>query len=187
MFRIEDTSAGFTLTMDREPAPRNPRLVEEPLFGFITWGPASERLGDPHAWPDRAAFRTAVGSRDHAIYPLVRLETPKGPVLMRQQEVRDGPAIGYAFASFERICLVLGLDAITPEIRDEVMLDIEARCLGELQALDDFVLGEVYRYAIVDRQGAVVETGRDLYGEDHARHVAKAAFERHLYGVAIDG
>ena len=190
MFRIEDTSAGFTLTMDRDPAPRNPRLVEEPLFGFVTWGTGgtgSPALGDPHDWPDRAAFRAAVTSKDHVLFPLVRVETPKGSVLMRQEEMRDGPCVGYAFASFERVCLVLGLDAITPEIRDEVMEDVEARCLGELQALDDFVQGEVYRFAIVDRTGAVVETGRDLYGEDHARHVAKAAFERHLYGVAMDG
>ena len=184
MFEIKDSDAGLALVMDRDPEPRNPRLVEDPLFALVTWQPG---LGDPHGWADRAAFLTAIGARDHLIFLLVRVETDRGPVLLRQREMRDGPAIGYAFASFEHIRLRYGLDAITPEIRDEVMMDAEAQCLGELQALDDFTQGEVYRYAIVDRRGEVLETGRDLYGEDLARHVAKEAFERHLFGVAMDG
>ena len=184
MFEIKDGAAGLALTMERDPHPRNPRLVEEPLFGIVTW---EAGLGDPHDWPNRAAFRAAVSPKDHAIFPLVRVETGHGPVLMRQQEAREGPAVGYAFASVARICLEFGLDAITPDIRGEVMEDAEARCLGELQAYDDFVRGEVYRYAVVDRRGVVLETGRDLYGEDYARHVAREAFERHLFGVAMGG
>ena len=184
MFEIKDSDAGLALVMDRDPEPRNPRLVEEPLFALVTWEPG---LGDPHDWLDRKAFRAAISAKDHVVFPLVRVETKRGPVLMRQQEVRDGPTVGYAVASFDHICLRFGLDAITPEIRDEVMADAEAHCLGELQALDDYTQGEVYRYAIVDRRGEVVEVGRDLYGEDHARHVAKEAFERHLFGVAMDG
>ena len=184
MFEIRDSDAGLALVMDRDPAPRNPRLVEDPLFALVTW---QTGLGDPHDWPDRAAFHAAIGVQNHLIFPLVRVETDRGPVLLRQREMKGGRAIGYAFASFEHIRLRFGLDAITPEIRDEVMADAEAQCLGELQALDDYVQGAVYRYAIVDRRGEVLETGRDLYGEDHARHVAKEAFERHLFGVAMDG
>ena len=184
MFEIRDSDAGLALVMDRDPEPRNPRLVEDPLFALVTWQPG---LGDPHGWADRAAFRAAIGPRDHLIFPLVRVETERGPVLLRQREMRDGPAIGYAFASFEHIRLRFGLDAITPEIRDEVMADAEMLCLGELQALDDFTQGAVYRYAIVDRRGEVLETGRDLYGEDHARHVAREVFDQHLFGVAMDG
>ena len=149
MFEIKDSEAGLALVMDRDPEPRNPRLVEDPLFALVTWNPG---LGDPHDWPDRETFHAAVSPKDHAIFALVRVETAKGPVLMRQQEAKDGPTVGYAFASFEHIRLRFGLDAITPEIRDEVMADAEAHCLGELQALDDYVQGEVYRYAIVDRR-----------------------------------
>lgn len=184
MFEIKDSDAGLALVMEREPAPRSPRLVEAPLFALVTWKPG---LGDPHDWPDRTAFQAAVSAEDHVIFPLVRVDTDRGPVLMRQQEMKDGPAVGYAFASLEAICLRFGLDAIAPEIRDEVMADAEAECLGELQALDDYVRGEVYRYAIVDRRGDVVEARRDLYGQDLARHVAREAFERHLFGVAMDG
>ena len=184
MFEIKDSDAGLALVMDRDPEPRNPRLVEEPLFTLVTWQPG---LGDPHGWADRAAFHAAIGPRDHLIFPLVRVETDRGPVLLRQREVKGGLAIGYAFASFEHIRLRFGLDAITPEICDEVMMDAEAQCLGELQALDDYVQGEVYRYAIVDRRGEVLETGRDLYGEDLARHVAREVFDQHLFGVAMDG
>ena len=119
MFEIKDSDAGLALVMDRDPAPRNPRLVEDPLFALVTWQPG---LGDLHGWPDRTAFRAAIGARDHLIFPLVRVETERGPVLLRQQEMKDGPAIGYAFASFEHIRLRYGLDAITPEIRDEVMM-----------------------------------------------------------------
>ena len=184
MFEIKDSDAGLALAMERDPQPRNPRLVEAPLFAIVTWDPD---LGDPHAWPDRAAFRAAVSAKDHVIFPVVRLDTPKGPVLLRQQEIKDGPAIGYAFASFAHIRLRFGLDAITPDIRDEVMMDAEAECLGELQAYDDYVQGEVYRFAIVDRHGEVVETRRDLYGEEFARHVGKEVFDQHLFGVALDG
>ena len=184
MFEIKDSDAGLALVMDRDPAPRNPRLVEDPLFALVTWQPG---LGDPHGWADRAAFRAAIGPRDHLIFPLVRVETERGPVLLRQREMKGGRAVGYALASFTHIAMRFGLDVITPDIHDEVMADAEAQCLGELQALDDYVQGEVYRYAIVDRRGEVVETGRDLYGEDHARHVAREVFDQHLFGVAMDG
>ena len=184
MFTIQDTDAGLALTLERDPSPRDPRLVEEPLFQIVTW---DHDLGDPHDWADAEAFHVSIGPAKHVIFPLVRIETPKGPVMLRKAEAKTGPVIGYAFASFERIRLELGLDKITADIRDETMADAEARCLGELQACDDFVQGEVYRYAITDRRGEVVETGRDLYGEDHARHVAREAFDQHLFGVAMDG
>ena len=186
MFEIKDSDAGLALTMDRDPEPRDPRLVEEPFFTVVSW---ERGLGDPHDWLDPKAFHAAIRPKDHAIFPLVRFETAKGPVLMRKPETSgsDKPVIGYAFASFEQIRLRFGLDVITPEIRDEVMMDAEAECLGELQAVDDYVQGEVYRYTIVDRRLEVIERGRDLYGEDHARHVARTAFEAHLYGVTMDG
>ena len=184
MFEIKDSDAGLALTMDRDPEPRDPRLVEEPFFTVITWGCG---MGDPHDWADPEAFHAAIRPKHHAIFPLVRVETAKGPVLVRRQEAKDRPVIGYAFASFEQIRLRFGLDVIAPEIRDEVMMDAEAECLGELQAMDDYVQGEVYRYTIVDQRLEVIERGRDLYGEDHARHVAKTAFDAHLYGVAMNG
>ena len=184
MFTIQDTDAGLCLTMERDPEPRDPRLVEEPLFQIVTWDP---NLGDPHDWADAEAFHASIGPAKHAIFALVRVETPEGPVMLRKIEAGEGRVIGYAFASFERICMELGLDKITVDIRDETMADVEARCLGELQAYDDYVQGEVYRYAITDRRGNVIETGRDLYGEDYARHVAKEMFDAHLMGVAMDG
>lgn len=184
MFSIQDTDAGLALTLERDPNPRDPRLVEDPLFQIVTW---DEGLGDPHAWPDPEAFHARIGPSKHVIFPLVRIETPKGPVMLRKIEAGTGCIVGYAFAAFSRIRLELGLDKISADIRDETLADAEARCLAELQAYDDYVQGEVYRYAVVDRSGDVIETGRDLYGEDYARHVAKEVFDQHLFGVAMDG
>ena len=184
MFTIQDATAGLALTLQRDPSPRNPRLVEDPLFQIVTW---DRELGDPHDWPDAEAFRAVVNAAKHVLYPVVRIETAKGPVMLRKAEAGAGKVIGYAFASHERICIELGIDRITADIRAETMADVEARCLGELQAYDDYVQGEVFCYAIVDRNGSVIETGRDLYGEEYARHVAEQVFNAHLTGVAMDG
>lgn len=184
MFTIHDNDAGLSLVMERDPAPRNPRLVEESLFTLITW---TRDLGDAHTWPDQAKFHAAVRPDTHLIYPLVRVETSNGPILLRQAELKESPAIGYAIASFDALSLHFGLDRLTAAIRDEVIAEAEALCLGELQALDDYTQGEVYRFSILDRNGEVLEIGRDLYGEDLARHMASQAFEAHLFGVKMDG
>ena len=76
--------------------------------------------------------------------------------------------------------MAFSLDEITPDIRDETVLEAEAICLGELQASDDHVNGQVYRYEIRNQHGECLDRRRDLYGEDHARHIAQTAFKRHL-------
>ena len=181
MIILEDSTAGLSLVLERDPARRCPRLVEEPLFALVTWGCD---LGDPHDWPDRDAFHAAVRTETHLIFPLARAETDHGPILLRQAEAKGGSPVGFAAASHEAIRLHLGLDGIAPAIREDVMAEAEAICLGELQALEDYVRGEVYRFSILDRDGAVLETGRDLYGEDLARHVAETAFETRVSNSA---
>ena len=121
-----------------------------------------------------------------ASFPLRKIGTKNGPVLVRSNSADDEIA-GYAFTTYERLCLAFGLDAITPEILGDTVEEAEAVCLGELQAYDDFISGQVFRYEIMNARGECVEKRRDLYGEDHARHIATTAFDQHLYSAAMDG
>lgn len=182
MFEIRDTDAGLSLVLDVEPEPRNPRLVENNVFQIVSWIPG---LCDPHDWASPEALLAAMTPDMAAVFPLYRLETKGGPVLVRSYSDADRIA-GYAVATFEQLCLSFGLDEITPAIRDDTMEEAEAVCLGELQAYDDFINGQVYRFEIRNARGACLETRRDLYGEDHARHIAQIAFDQHLYGVAMN-
>lgn len=179
MLEIHDAEAGLSLRLVLDPEPRDPRMVEEAVFQVVTWVPG---LGEPHGWASPEAFLAAMGREGPVILPLVSGETRRGPVL-RQAGPGAGPVVGYAFATLERLCMEFGLDAITPAIRDEVVIEARMRCLGELQAHEDYVLGEVYRYEVRDRTGRLLEARRDLYGEGHARHLAQEAFEHHLTGV----
>ena len=184
MFTLRDGDAGLSLHMERDAKPRDPRFVEEPLFALLTWTPG---LGDPHDWPNRRVFEDAVRFDTHLVFPLVRVETERGPVLLRQAEIKDCPIVGYAVAPHEAIRLHFGLDRIGSAIRDEVIDEAEAVRLGELQAVEDYVRGDVFRFSILDGDGNVIETQQDLYGEDLARHVAKTAFEAHIFGAAMNG
>ncbi len=183
MFQIKDTEAGLSLSLGIEPDPRNPRMVDDNLFTVVAWTPG---LGDPHEWASPEAFHAAITPDMAAIFPLHRAETSKGPILLRSYSDSDEIA-GYAFATFERLCLAFGLDAITTAILDDTMEEAEATCLGELQAYDDFVSGQVFRYEIMNARGECIEKRRDLYGDEHARHIALTSFDRHLYSVAMDG
>ena len=144
-------------------------------------------LGDDHDWDSPAAFHAAVTPEIALILPLRTIRTRGGLVLVQSSSDRDA-IVGYAFVTWERLRMAFNLDEITPEIRDETVMEAQAICLGELQATDDFVNGQVYRYTIVnDRMANASRSRRDLYGEDHARHIAQTAFDRHLYGVAMNG
>ena len=183
MFEIRDTDAGLSLTLDIDPNPRDPRLVEDSLFHVVTWNLG---LGDDHDWASPAAFHAAVTPEIALILPLKTIRTRGGLVLVQSSSDRDA-IVGYAFATWERICLAFGLDEITPATRDDTVIEAQALCLGELQATDDYINGQVYRFAIRNKRGECLETRRDLYGEDHARHIAQTAFDQHLYSVAMDG
>ncbi len=183
MFQIRDTEAGLSLSLGIEPKPRNPRFAEENVFHVVSW---ISRLGDLHEWASPEDFHAAITSNIAAIFPLYRMETKKGPILLRSYSDNDKIA-GYAFATYERLCMAFGLDEITPAILDDTMEEAEAVCLGELQAYDDFISGNVYRYEIMNARGDCLEKRRDLYGEEHARHIAQTAFDQHLYSVAMDG
>lgn len=183
MFQIRDTDAKLTLTLDVDPNPRDPRLVEDSLFHVVTWNLG---LGDDHDWDTPEAFHAAITPEIALIVPLATIRTRGGLVLVQSSTDRDAIA-GYAFSTWGRIRLAFGLDEITPEIRDDTVIEAQALCLGELQATDDFVNGQVYRYRIMNARGECLDRRRDLYGEDHARHIAQTAFDRHLYSVAMDG
>ena len=183
MFQIRDTDAKLTLTLDIEPDPRDPRLVLDSLFHVVTW---TAGLGDAHDWASPAAFHAAITSEIALILSLTTIRTRGGPVLVQSSPDRDR-IVGYAFVTWERLCIAFNLDEITPEIRDETVMEAEAICLGELQAIDDYINGQVYRYVIRNARRECLEARSDLYGEDHARHIAQTAFDRHLYSVAMDG
>lgn len=183
MFQISDTDTGLSLSLGVDPKPRNPRLVEDNVFQVVTWVPG---LGDPHAWDYPEAFLAVIKPDAAAIFPLRSIETKRGTVLVHAQP-GEGPVVGYAFATFERLCIEFGLDEITDDIRDETLEEAENVCLGELQAYDEFVSGDVYRYEIMDGRGGSLEKRRDLYGEEYARHIAQEAFDRHLTTVHMDG
>ena len=183
MFQITDSDTGLALKLAKDPKPRHPRLVEDNVFQVVTWEPG---LTDPHDWTSEIELLGAFDPKTTAVFPLRTIRTRRGPVLVRAQP-DDGPFIGYAFATHARLCIAFGLDKITPEILDDTMEEAEAVCLGELQAWDDFINGEVYRFEIRNRRGEIVETGRDLYGEEYARHVAQTAFDQHMMGVQTGG
>jgi hypothetical protein len=183
MFQINDTDTRLTLTLVKDARPRNPRLVEDNVFHLVTW---TRGLGDPHGFLSRKAFLDAFPAETTAIFPVRKMDTARGPVLVRVYSDKERIA-GYAFATFERLCIEFGLECIDAEIRDDTMEEAENICLGELQAYDEFVSGEVYRYEIVDRRGETVETRRDLYGEEYARHLAQQAFDRHMMTVHTGG
>ena len=183
MFQIRDTGAGLLLSLDIDPEPRNPRLVEDNIFHVVSW---SEGLGDPHGWPSRDAFHAAVTPATAMIFPLYREETRNGPILLMSYSDKD-KIEGYAFATHERLCLQFGLDEIVPEIIDDIREEAEALCLGELQAYDDFVCGNVYHFEIMNARRECIGKQRDLYGEDYARHIAQETFDRYLYSAAMDG
>ncbi len=184
MFQIRDTDAGLSLSLGIDPEPRDPRLAEDNVFQLVTWTPG---LGDPHDWASPEAFLGAFPADQAAIFPLKQIETRSGPVLVMLQPGDEEPRLGYAVATFERLCIAFGLSEITDDIRDETLEEAENVCLGELQAYDDFVRGQVYRYEIVDRQGRTMEKRRDLYGEDYARHIAQEAFDRVLMSADLNG
>ena len=183
MFSIADSDTGLTLSLIADDNPRNPRLAIDNVFQVITW---THGLGDPHSWPSRKAFRAVFPAETTAIFPVKKVATRNGFILVREHTDAE-PADGYAFAPFERLCIAFGLDMITPEIRDETLMEAENICLSELQDYEHFVDGEVYSFEITNRRGERVEQVRDLYGEGYARHVAQEAFNRHLYSVAMDG
>lgn len=183
MFQIRDTGAKLTLTLDIDPNPRDPRLVEESLFHVVTW---TAGLGDTHDWASPAAFHAVITPEVALILPVKTIRTKGGPVLVQSSSNRDR-IVGYAFVTWPRLHLAFNLKEITPDIRDETVMEAEAICLGELQATDDYVNRQVYRYEIRNTAGDSLERKRDLYGEDHARHIAQTAFDRHLYSVAMDG
>lgn len=180
MFEIRDDAAGLAVSLTHEPEPRDPRLVEDPVFRVVTWDAGG--LGDPHDWPTREAFMAAMTPERAAIFGVARVTSPRGSYLVCAGR-ETGRIVGYAFATFERLCLEMGMDEITTATRAGVVEEAEYTLLGELLAYEQFVGGEVFRYEVRDRWGRVVETRRDLYGEDHARHLAQEAFDRHLVGV----
>ena len=183
MFQIRDTDAGLSLSLTVEPEPRNPRLVDNNVFQIVSWLPG---LGDPHAWASPEDLLHAMSADKAAVFPLYRVETKNGPILLRSYSDNDTIA-GYAVATYQQLCLSFGLDEITRAIRDDVMEEAEAVCLGELQAYDDFICGNVFRFEILNARRDCLEARRDLYGEEHARHIAQVAFDQHLFGVAMNG
>ena len=183
MFQIRDTEAGLSLSLSIDPEPRNPRLVEDNVFHVVSWAAG---LGDPHDWPSFDAFHAAVTPDTAVIFPLYRVETGNGPILLMSCSDND-KIEGYAFAIHARLCLQFGLDEITPQILDDVTEEAEALCLGELQASEDFLNGDVYRFEIMNARGECIKKRRDLYGEDYARHIAQEVFAQYLYSAAMDG
>lgn len=183
MLEIRDTDTGLSLSLDKDPGPRNPRLALDPVFQVVTWTP---NLGDAHAWPDAAALLAEIRPDRAALFPLRVLPTTDGPILVRMRS-GEGPVAGYAFATFERLCIAFGLDEIANEIRNDVLAEAEALCLVELLDHEHFVRGQAYCYEIVDRRGRVLEARRDLYGEDYACHVAHEAFDRRMKTVHAGG
>ncbi|WP_375262498.1 hypothetical protein [Palleronia sp.] len=183
MFIITDSDTGLTLSLTVDPKPRNPRLTTDNVFQIVTW---SHGLGDPHDWPSRKAFRAAFPAETTAIFPVKKVATRNGFILVRNHSDAE-PVDGYAFATFERLCIAFGLDMITADIRDETIMEAETVCLSELQDYEHFVDGDVCHFEIKNRRGECVEKVRDLYGEGFARHVAQEAFNRHLYSVTMDG
>ena len=183
MFKISDSASGLSLRMSVDPKPRNPRLVSDNVSHIVTW---TKGLGDPHGWADRKTFLAAFPACTTVLFAIKTLHTRRGPVLVRAY-ADDDPVVGYAFATFEKLCMTFGLDKITEENLDDTLEEADTLCLTELQDYEHFVDGDVYRYEISNKRGECLETARDLYGEGFARHAAQAAFDRHLYSVAMDG
>lgn len=181
MYQIRDTDAGLSLSLARDPHPRNPRIADDNLFQIVTW---TDGLGDSHDWPSPSKFQATITPDMALILPLLKTKTAKGAVLVRSWSDEDRIA-GYAFATHERLLLAFGADALSDGKRDETMEQAEYRCLGELQAYDDFVQGDVFRLEVVDRRGRSLEKRRDLYGEEYARHVAQTVFDQHLKSVSV--
>ncbi len=105
MFQMKDTDAGLSLSLAKDPDPRNPRLVDDNLFMLVTW---TENLGDRHAWATRGDFEADITPDMALILPLLKADTENGPVLVRSWAAED-PVAGFAFATHER--LIIGITA----------------------------------------------------------------------------
>ncbi|TRD14903.1 hypothetical protein [Palleronia caenipelagi] len=182
MFEIKDTAAGLTVTMIREPEPRNPRMADENLFQIVTWIPD---LGDAHDWPNEQAFLASINHEETVMMPLTTILIRGRHALVPAYKDTDR-VVGYAFASFESICLFNKMGKITDEVRSRVLENAEYTCLGELSAYEEFIAGDVHMYHVVDKRGELLEEERNICGSEYAMSKAKDAFQRHLYGIQMD-
>lgn len=53
-----------------------------------------------------------------------------------------------------------------------VLADVEASLRSEIEAMDQYVSGDVYEVRVIDGDGVTVESIGDVYGLEHARDVA---------------
>ena len=174
MLRRTDRATGLTLTLDTDPAPRNPRLAEEPLFHFVAW--TTPRLGDAHDWPSALRFSLEMRRVPMLILPVRIAWSSDGRPGFSTVVLEDHHTAGYAFATHERLRLHYGTDALTPELVEEARL----ACDTELLAYEEYLGGDVHAFTIAGPDGRVLERQDGLFGLEWAEHTAERAFEDHL-------
>lgn len=175
-----DRATGLTLTLDLDPAPRNPRLAEEPLFHFVTW--TTPRLGDAHDWPSARHFLAAMRRVPALVVPVKVAWSSDGRVGFGTVLLRGQHPAGYAFATHERLRLHFGVEALTPERLEDARL----ACDGELLAYEQFLQGDVHAFTITAPDGRVLEHCSGLCGLDWAEWNAERAFEDRVARWGLD-
>ncbi len=178
MLQHTDPATGLRLTLERDPEPRNPRLADDPPLHLVTW---TRSLGDRHAWRT-ARHLLAVMRRVPALVLPVHAawthDKPSFSTILGE----DDRAIGYAVALHERLRLHYGRDTITPDLVEAATL----ACDVELLAYEEFLHGDVHAFAVVTKEGHVLERRRGLAGSEWAEALAWQASAHHLADLRDD-